>query len=293
MTPIIHVGLAKSGTTTLQHHFFATHPDIAYIGAPYADAATEAAVRDIALLADSAFDLQAVRQTLEAALDAQAEGKVPVISHEVLAGITAQPQAVVAKRLRAVFGAARIVITVREQKSLLRSRYLYAQKPGHAQPFENWWAEIAPAYLPLLQFDALAATYEAALGEGRVGVFHFEEMVHAPDRFAARLADFIGVEAPPPGSLSRKENPGRGARHLAYARLRRWVFPNRSLSGLVPKPVRDRFRRFVFGGAPPRFVLSQELEAKLRAAVAHDNRRLANRTKAPMDEYGYLGVGEA
>lgn len=288
--PIFHIGLAKSGTTTLQKHFFSRHPDIHYLGAPYDTAELESAIRAIALSDEQAYAADEIHDILQTALESSPPGQLSLISHEILAGITARPQAYVARRLKNAAGDARIVITVREQKSLLRSRYLYSQKQGHVQPFENWWQEKRSDYLPLMQFDSLAATYEAEFGKGAVGIFVFEEMVSEPEVFLKRLTDFLGISTLSDGLTEQRENPGFGERAMTYAKLRQYLFPGTSLAGILPGFLKRSIKKFIAGGRTPSFVLPQFALSDLQEAVEGDNKELAKRTSASLAAYGYIGL---
>jgi len=129
---VLHVGVPKTGTTTLQLRLFAEHPEITYLGKPYdrpgVDEATNTAISQLvdAVWTRTSFeyDPDAARSLLargmQGRVDDHASGPV-VLSEEALTQASGADRLLKAKRLRRLFGHCRVLITIREQLAALRS----------------------------------------------------------------------------------------------------------------------------------------------------------------------------
>lgn len=238
---LVHIGLPKTGTSSLQAGLFATHPQIRYLGKPWWD---ETAGLDASLaahrLVDSlwqedtfAFDWDVARRRFDTGIAPRAEGKTCVlISEEGLSAALAADRWVTARRLRAFFGEARILITVRNQLDALHSLYRWFHTRGlvdgsadrwiaRCRAYDDYRGEIADYPLRQYRYAALYACYRDLFGAGRVLVLPFEWMIREPERFAHEFARFAGVD---PGTTlaclrdQPHENRSPGMLGAAYQR---------------------------------------------------------------------------
>src|SRR5262245_25320915 len=109
---LIHIGVGKTGTTTLQNNLFARHRGILNIGRPYASQEIKSGVES--LRDDDTFDyLSTAMARLIAAALARANGRTIVLSDETL--VHSVHQSLIAARLHAAAANAHILITVRNQ----------------------------------------------------------------------------------------------------------------------------------------------------------------------------------
>jgi hypothetical protein len=134
MSVLSHIGYHKTGTNWLQRRFF-SDPETGYrwLGKRPASHPVRSFVRDRPF----EFDPPAVRAALDPLLaEAEEAGLLPVISLERLSGSALSggyDSREIAERLHLVFPDARILVAVREQRSMLVSTYKgYVQQGGAA-----------------------------------------------------------------------------------------------------------------------------------------------------------------
>lgn len=305
MAPILlHVGLHKTGTTWLQRQVFeakAAAGEIAYEGD------TRKIYGTFIVPRSDRFDPQAARAAFAPLMDSGPSGERPVvISGENLAGRpfhAEHQQEVVAGRLARSFPEAHVLLTIREQASVIQSMYGQYLRFGQTSSLEDFLAETDPAsgFRPVLDrafydYDALLTRYEAWFGPGRVTILPLEAMLKAPDAALGRLWAAMGVQLAPVGERGdRSENPALsvwGYRALRFfnrfasadsRHLHRggWFNPNglaQRVSNLTPKGVQAR--------------LKAAERARIRAALgqsyAASNRALAARLGIDLGALGYV-----
>lgn len=204
---LIHVGLPKTATTTLQDHFFAKHTQINYLGKPFSDDLAEVE-RQILTLDSYRFDhrLPALRQIFLKEAAAFAEGDI-LISHEGFLRNTrygGHDLGRTARRLRAVFGEAlapvgrlEIIICLRNQVDLILSHYLQFIK-GSQRDFDRYLEEALQrpdsGFPASLFYDELLDFYAAELGGENLHVLLFEDLLRDKAGFVAGLSEILGVD---------------------------------------------------------------------------------------------------
>lgn len=228
MTPqlLIHVGLHKTGSTWLQKRIFeAKHGrEIAYCG-------DVARIHGQFILPDSEdYDPEAPRRVFAPLLAQAAEaGHLAVLSDEALAGrpFHAKYQREIhAARLAAAFPAAKILITIREQRRIVYSMYGQYLRFGYTSSLQDFLAVPPPGFLhPILDrryydYARMIRTYERHFPAENILVVPMEWMIDDPDGVLRFLTERTGVVLSAIGAeqTSRIENPAWS--DLAYAALR-------------------------------------------------------------------------
>lgn len=199
--PLIHVGYHKTGSSWLQTHLFGVN------GARF-----EAVwnVDEIACrLVDPhpfEFDPEAVRSAIEPDLQrAIADGRTPVLSCEELSG---NPQSggyvnqLVADRLHRMLPEARVLIVIREQRSMIRSCYRQYVRMGGAASLARYLhpTPVGPR-VPRFRFDNFAyhhliEHYRSLYGDERVQVLPYEGLRADQVSFVRSITAFAGVPEP-------------------------------------------------------------------------------------------------
>jgi hypothetical protein len=210
----------------------------------------------------------------------------------------------VAERLHAVFGTFKVILTIREQRSMLESAYLW-----HKRGLRHPWSGGIPhtsfdAYLSahrtgLTQigrrsrlstgdYGAIARHYAHVVGRENVGVFLFEEMVRSPDVFCENLFGFLSVDPKVAEDLlkANRVNSRSTKREYYYWGALAYLLPlpvNRIVQRLVPNTV----LRVLSSGAPMKVSLSSESEKFLANFYRDGNRYLQSEFSLPLEKYGY------
>ena len=281
---IVHVGISKSGTTSLQNNVFARLPNIANLGRPNH---TDEFYRSFLAAVIGEGDNLAGADPLMAAV--ASEQRPVIISDETLAGAEVDI-AKVAQRLAALLPEAEILITIRRQDRALVSWWM-----RHMQHL-SWRAcfdDYAPsgAFFGRIAYDEVATIFERSFGRENVRVMLFEEMTGAPEVFMGRLAPVIGV--PVENLLSvwhsmPARNPTISRRQQLYRHARR-LLPFRGLRNWLPGNIVEEGLRFLAGGRRAAFEIPAADRARIEEIYGPGNRAVAAAYGLPLDRWGYPG----
>lgn len=199
-SPLVHIGYHKTATTWLQQSVFcrADHGFITPM--------QRKRIQELMVLADPlAFDAAAVRAEYDAALAATGpgEGLVPVVSEERLSGNIhsgGYDDKEIADRLRRVFPDARILIGIREQRSMILSCYKqYVVEGGpcslkrYVNPPVRGRVKVPMFNDRHFRFDRLIGHYRELFGDDRVHVVTFEQCRADPEGFVDDICRFAGA----------------------------------------------------------------------------------------------------
>lgn len=298
MQPVLHVGFHKSGSTTVQGALFARHPQIASLGEPNEDPIAFAAIRGVA---DSVhrserkrvpFEPERCQALWQQAMAAVPEGKVPLFSKESLTQYEHYDTPAdrrMAERLRMVVGPARIIIVVRHQIKLIESLYLFHSKGARYEAPEQWLRARNDGPLRMYSYHLMTQPFVENFGRENVAIIPFEQLKHDPAGFAARICNFIGVDAERGTELMQRErrNQRISNRYLLYSKLRKASGLYIRLGHLVPPSVRDVFNGFLMGGGEAKIKLPSDWVKETEHYYREDNRRLAAEWRLPLEQYGY------
>ena len=210
---VVHMGLPKTGTTFLQDQVFRTCDQIADFGKTSSYKTerpdVDPVLRMIATVSDAEFrsHLTSVRALLMREAEkagAQNPGpSVPLLSYEGFFRPKAIHPIEIYVRLESIFGAVKVLLTIRQQFDLITSWYLYRFYhflQGGAPSFEVWATKRLQKrsawnlfhccdYWPVIQ------QLVARAGDGNVLVEPMEGLIKGGDPDAlGRLADFLAVD---------------------------------------------------------------------------------------------------
>jgi Sulfotransferase family len=204
---LLHIGLPKTGTTSLQELLFSAHPEIRYFGQTnlWYDPDAKTVLR--ALLLGDVTEMAAARRIL--ANTAQ-ERPAIVISDEALTlgefmlRATRWPvrsdHIATARRARAVLGDAQVLIVLRNQADWLESWHLQGLKSGkYVETDYRAWLNrdlgaSAERLLALLDYDVLYEAYRKVFGPQQVHVRLYEQYRDHFEDLAAECAALIYVD---------------------------------------------------------------------------------------------------
>lgn len=197
---VVHIGYHKTGTTWLRHRFFARDELKFHVFSRYS--------HDMAaLLHPHALDFnpEACRRRYAPAIDqCQAEGKVGVITHERLSGDPhsgGYDSKEMADRLHRTFPEARILVGIREQRSMILSCYKQYIKYGGACSLADYLRFKGDHRRPQFsmahfKYHRLIGHYHRLFGRDSVLVQPYERFRADPAGYMGAIAGFCGVEVP-------------------------------------------------------------------------------------------------
>jgi hypothetical protein len=300
--PVIHIGYHKTGTTWLQRQMFAS-AELGYRRIRFTQDDL-----DLYRIHDFDFDAARCRAEMQHKLErCEREGLIPVISMMRLSG---NPHAggydsrTLADRIAAVFPGARVLIVIREQRSMILSTYAQYVKMGGPCSLRSYLLTPDDSRRPGFRFeqfryDRLVAHYQRLFGNERALVQAYERFREEPQPFAETVAAFCGGKAPPPEAEAAVLNRSLGPLALS---LLRWLNPfvnADSLNGWSPyaskwlsKPARllvdgvDRATpRSVKDGITARW--RELIESETAGRYEESNQRTAALTGLPLARWGY------
>lgn len=298
---LIHIGYAKTATTWLQTYYF-TRREAGFSFVRERKARIPNGIggkspgRYIMELPLFHYDPPAVRKVVDELFAAdRAAGLTPAISNEQLSGSPPAggwPASEHAWRLASSFPDARILIVVREQRSMIRACYMQYLRAGGTMSLEEYMAGPKDDQLPqpdlhFFRYDALLRHYLKLFPRDQVLCLPYELFRDRPAEFLSALDTFAGVLPAKDMPLSQRKNPRDGM--LQYQMLR-WLNPlvhTRSLNGHSPyamsflhRPTRRVLRKLsqLVPRSWDRKLLSRwerRIEAKTAGFYEESNRRLA------------------
>ena len=207
-TLTLHIGLPKTGTTSLQSNLFARHSQLTYAGKPkvHHDPAQLRLLRPIVEHPPEQFDANFERYRQEEVIPfLEAAGDRVLISEEEFSTGTHLIRVhrdVIAERLHRLFPQAQVLMTVRSQLRVLESLYCHLLNVGFMDeiPFGTWIdLEIErpdeEGRLQFLGYDRLLARYRGLFGPDQVHVHIFEHFRRDPDAFIRSLCRLLEIDA--------------------------------------------------------------------------------------------------
>jgi hypothetical protein len=272
---LVHIGYHKTGSNWLQRHLFGNRrTGLRWIGKSGADHP----VRELVRALPFQFEADAVRAQLEPLIaQIEAESMLPVVSYERLSGHPfsgGHDSEQIAHRLKEVFPDARVLVVIREQRSMIVSTYKQYVKAGGPCSLRRFLApprsrsmRVPWFDLAYFEYEHLLRHYQALFGEERVLALAFEQFVRDAPSFVQAIGRFVGIPLDdeilatlPFGSRS---NPALPAVEIAVKRRRNHLFTRSELNpapllasrfakraarlatapplvGLVPRPLADR-----------------------------------------------------
>lgn len=292
----IHIGLHKTGTTFLNSEVYPRLRDVTHLGKPYdLDDPLRLMIEDVMLSAYGEFDVDAARAVL-----AGIYGKLPASAHKISIseGRLSLPnhadRTIIAERLREVFGAATIILTLRRQPEFLESLYYQAIGARNARlGYADWVQQFADhggkRSFNLLNYHALVEAYARAFGAENVKVLLYEQLREDREGFARTLAEIFGVDSEL--LLGHIDKPARNTRmtrgHATLLRQPTLARIANAARSTLPKPVLDIARGVLDLTGRAATVLPADLENAVLADPRVSNRELARKYDLPLAKFGY------
>ncbi len=210
---VIHVGLSKTATTTLQRAVFEKHSQIYYLGkiykSPHPRQCISTEVHDflspLLWKLDQSLDADAHRRFFSETLQPAARTSTVILgSWEGLGDRDAASFETSVTRLAEVTGGCKLMMSLRNPINRLPSNYLQHLRGNQKQladrfvSFEEWldqYSETRGGFDELFIYSQNIETAIRILGKEKVGIFVYEEYQAKPEQYLQRVSAFLGVEA--------------------------------------------------------------------------------------------------
>ena len=304
---IIHIGLPKCASTTLQNRLFARQQAFSYVGwinkGHRNDESSKEMIARIAFQDSLDYDHAATEALLQASPEVSAAPERPIlVSAESLSVEGRADRRLVAERLHRLVASAKVLIVLRAQPTMVQSMYLHQIRASGERitSFERWLDETygSTRYMNLrrvgLDYEPLVRAYDDIFGRDNVIVLPFELIGDENSVFHSRLAEMLDQPLADVQSCFRQNVDNRRMskrHHLAlYVQAAMPAGTNLATLGrqLLPMPLYQRIRGMVVGGRlleTPR--LSDRWSSRIAAACARGNAQLEARTGLPLATLGY------
>lgn len=238
---VIHIGLPKTATTSLQVGLFSRHSEINYIGRNFADKEFEKSLYKLIeydSILNSEIDLKYIQNTVYDYIDSSSK-KVSLISFEPLTQ-TQHDIGVIAQRLNECFPEAYILITIRKQIELLRSYFA----GGHANRkynFDKWILEEEgkDKIFSILNFYELVDFYERLFTKPHILVLTYEDFVKDKLKFCEEFSSKLDIDETETMAILNDNIHLNKSTHGVvlweiYKDCRKKIFPNTHFSKISP-----------------------------------------------------------
>jgi len=295
---LIHPGFHKTGTTYLQEVLFA---DTRTFQQPWPRDFLYQHVIDPHELA---FSAKNTRKSFDELTSTASASTIPVLSEEGLCGNPfngAREAGILARKLRAIFDDARILLTVRSQPGMLRAVYIqYLKAYGRRSP-ETFFSpprfpEFSAFDPDIYKYDRLAALYAELFGAENVLVLPQELLQRDEKNFLRAVGKLVGSEmavTPPDhaGNEDRNVSPSpsgvpflRFGNHFSSSAFNESGL-GRSLGGLASAFRSIGYRKTpFFGNKPDEF---RRLIDQFQGYYAQSNARLQAFCPVELSTLGY------
>jgi hypothetical protein len=306
---LVHIGLPKAASTTLQNTVFVEQQQFLYLG-PFGHMSnnvfSDRRVEELDMCISFQDSLEYDPVRTKSLVGELHQGSRPfLVSSESFSTEGRADRRLIADRLYELFAPAKILIILRAQPSLCQSMYLnYLRASGQRTvSFDNWvevnYGRIALQSRVGLDYERLVRTYEDIFGPENVVVLPFELINDENSIFAATLAELLHMPLSAVQESLRRNvaNPRMSQRHLLAVYIQDYLPKGTNLALLgrrwMPRSLYEWVRRFVVGG---RRVDSPDLpenwSTRIFELCAHGNTKLAERKNLPLRALGYPVIGE-
>ncbi|MCJ8329121.1 MAG: sulfotransferase domain-containing protein [Lentisphaeria bacterium] len=309
---LLHIGLQKTGSRTLQRALFFNHPQVHYLGKVEVNNSIKRGCVDdktYRLLKSILWDLEKPMNT-ESTLSLLNETLLPLISEdqvlvgswESLASQGIKHHHEMLNRTQSIFGGCRIMITLRNPIFQIPSLYLQNLQGNFLGrqkirmryrsniDIETWYKmRLAEKNSSLLNYSDCIRKSIEQLGRENVGVFLFEELKENPKAYYQSICKFMGIDSDIGASLTQDEhfNIRLSEMQVTYMHEIHSSFFKRGLNALLSRKSRRKGFSARAGGSSAKAVLPDHLIKEVSNASREGHRWLVEKLDLPLEKYGY------
>lgn len=308
---VVHIGLQRTGNTTLQNALFSEHDRFFYIGKKndlYPDDSIRELINCVAFQDSLSYDPAHTQTLLKTICAANSQGKPLLVSDEIFSIEGRADRRLVADRLHRLFAPAKVFIALRAQTTIVQALYMkHLSALGlRTVSFESWLeskysgVRYGGVYRIDLDYDALVRTYEDIFGAENIIVLPSELMHEEQSLYQVQLAELLGMPAQAvQDALNLNAADQRVShRHALAHRIQDVLLMEANLAEIgrrfLPRAIYQFIRRFVAGG---RRIEVPDLPERWRQRIgelcAEGNSNIERRRKLPLQRLGYPVSGSA
>ena len=303
----LHVGFSKTGTTTLQQFLFSKHSQIEYLGKPYTDDILKIQLHRLITQESLVYDHKAFAQYFSEKVLKKEHGskRSILISDETLVSYSKVPdKGIVAQRIKKVFPAAKLIITIRNQLEILKAAYLSRGRlllnvPGKYEglhvSFEDWlelsYRNIERSYLGHVDYFKTIDYYSRLFGRDNVCILLLEELIHRPEEYVKKLAGFLDIDFDEAMTLvvEKHANKGIPQSRLEFESLMTKFFPfHHFFLVLGMLKLYFLFKRVIKKDQYADVSIPAGWRKRLETLYCQGNRKLSSVYQLPVEKYGYF-----
>lgn len=297
----VHIGHSKTGTTTLQKHFFSRHQQISYLGRPYKNPIFEQEIKRLAYQDSSNYNFAGLRDLVEN-FRKGGPNQTVVISEEIFSSVKSNDRGIIAERIKDVFSPCSIILVIRNQFDIIQSFYTFLdgvvlnldRPTGKLIGFDRWlkreWHNREYGYFSEINYYDLVRYYTNLFGLENVHVFVFEDLAHHKKKIIGGLCALLNIEERQAFELVGQSHEKRGPSHreFTYKQIKSKYLlgfePEKHLS--LGRKLDSAVKEFMRQG--PRLVLDfGEYKKMLYEFFKPGNQNLAKDHNLPLADYGY------
>ena len=322
--PLIHIGMPKTATKTLQWRLFSRHTEVYYLGRfdgpqfqkefrigccrnpSVYQVMDQIAYRDI-----FEPDFDRCKRLIKRELDhAAANHLVPVWSWESYSTDVLSKRRVRARNLSRLFDDAHILMVLRNPLALLESAYFQHLKrenvspklgcfrPAYYQTIDQWLEEhFQGEILPHIEYGQTVQVFADYFGLQNVHVLLFEDLVADESAFFRRVCSLMQIDAEEGLELVRGERDNERwttsqvetMKRIVESPLSSLLFKFRTRANRLRMLNLDGYGIPIASGKKARAVISPEWQKEIFKAAEAGNRWLEDHLGLPLTQYGYRG----
>jgi hypothetical protein len=312
---LLHIGIPKTGTATIQRALFANHPEIYLLGKHMPSKFPEGCVsrevfhllRPLLWQLWRPFNIEKRKTMLESIIlhDIGAD-RYLAGSWEELGNSYLKRHVKRLNRLISVFGDFRLMVTIRnpltricsEYIQHLRGHFIYANRPWMGRmPYleiDEWLRRKAKKMHSLEQALSYSQHIQIGaelLGRNNVGVFLFEEMLEDPEKYYRNICEFMGIDVNKGLELTREKHLNRSLSRGQIAFLQQ-LNESSIREKIVLRLKGSDFRRKLLqsnsgDGVAAKITLPDHLVGEISDVTRAGNQWLVDTYNLPLSQYGY------
>ena len=304
----LHIGLPKTGTTSIQKSFFQCHPQLFYLGKTYhkgyakrhcRDVNTYECLRNMLWKLDDDFSEEQASSLFYQEIYPDFKDKVVLGSWEGLVYVPPERFEKMLNRIQAVFEPCRIIIMLRNPLNQLPS--LYLENLGGLYLRNRWqstdyrmldnvsaWLNDNPSNSLWFNYSENIRISVDRLGKNNVGVFLFEDFAENAKEFYQSLSKFIGIEHDNDWLQHESHyHPRMTEAKLEHIRKMHSSWFWKTYNTCLGYKGRLKALKQIKGSPPVKISLTEELVNEISATTRKNNQWFMETFKLDLDKYKY------